>query len=83
MVLLRTWRNLLKALLSKYINAFPDMVTFSHWKKKKKKKIPFLFMELSYNIHPKVFSETKQPTSNLSSAHACKLIGELNELLNV
>lgn len=80
MVLLRTWRNLLKALLSKYINAFPDIVTFSHGKKKNP---PFIYGALSYTINPKVFSETEQPTSNLSSAHACRLIGELNELLNV
>lgn len=43
----------------------------------------FIYGALSYTINQKVFSETKQPTINLSSAHTCRLIGELNELLNV
>lgn len=60
MVLLRTRRNLLKALLSKYIDAFPDIVTFSHWKNNNKKKKPFLFMELCYTVKQKVFSAANQ-----------------------
>lgn len=53
-------------------------------KKQKQNKSPFyLWSSKVTPLIQKYFLRFKQPTSNLSSAHACKLIGELNELLNV
>lgn len=53
-------------------------------KQTNKKNSPFyLWSSKSYTINLKVFSAANRQAPCLSSAHACKLIGELNELLNV